>query len=326
MTNRLKPLIIILLAIFLVVSCKNEAEQKKETKQTETTENVSIMGNYVSHGYDSRTERSDWVSVAVTKTDKDDLKVSVRSRADLKKPTCTFDAVVQKVDDKTFETLIDGKSILFQFSKDGLSINTKNETDKDILSFYCSGGASVAGTYKRINEELDKSQIDNTLFSKVLNLQDVGFNVSSIAKGETNQLTIFTFGLPNDYNETFDIENNVITNAEVEDLNADGSPELIVFAESLGEPKKMTVYAFSVNNKNSMSQVYFQPIEENKEISNGYNGNGEFALVENYLVQRFPIYEKGNKTDKMKQIQYKLVDGEASRRFVVAKQNEYDIK
>ncbi|WP_321516272.1 hypothetical protein [Marinifilum fragile] len=326
MTNQLKFFILILTTILTSLSCKNETQKKNQTTQTKNTESVAITGNYVSDGYVNRKHGSDWVSVAVTKLDNDKLNISVRSRADIKKPTCTFDATAQKVDDKTYETQIDGKSVLFLFLKDELSISTKNEADKDLLYFYCSGGASIAGTYQRIDEKLDETQIDKTQFSRVLNLQSIGFNISSLVKDGNNQLTVLTFGLPHDYNEIFDIGNNIIVNAEVEDLNADGSPELVVFAQSQDKSKKITVYAFSVNNQTSMSQVYFQPTEENKKINNGYNGNDEFALVENYLVQRFSIYKNGNKTDKMKQIQYKLVNGEDSRRFEIAKISEYDIK
>ncbi|MBN3581377.1 hypothetical protein JYB64_03195 [Algoriphagus aestuarii] len=326
MANQSNSFFVFLAAVLLLLSCKQEAEKKTETDLPEAPEQFAVEGSYVSDGYDDRADRSDWVAVEVTKTENGHLNISVRSRADLKKPTCTFDGEAYRVDETTFETLIDGKSILIQFSDMGLSISAKNKTEEGILYFYCSGGASLAGTYKKINGELDKVQLDKTQFSKVLNLQDVGFNVSSIPKDKSNQLTVFTFGLPNEYRESFDIGTNLITQAEVEDLNADGSPELVVFAENQSEPKKMTVYAFSVNNKKSMSQVFFQPIEDNKEINEGYNGNDEFALVENYLVQRFPIYENGNKTNKLRQIQYQLVDGEASRRFEVVKQSEFDLK
>jgi hypothetical protein len=36
-----------------------------------------------------------------------------------------------------------------------------------MLYFFCNGGASLAGTYKKINEELDQKQIDLTKIMKV---------------------------------------------------------------------------------------------------------------------------------------------------------------
>ena len=52
-------------------------------------------------------------------------------------------------------------------------------------------------------------------------------------------------------------------------------------------------------------------------------GHDEFAVVDNILVQKFPIYKKGdinsNPTGGIRQIQYKLKDGEASRIFAIDK-------
>jgi len=327
MKTKLKTLLLILTIFFGVSACKNDTKKNKESTKAKTFEKTDVTGNFVSDSYAKRSEGYDWVSVAVTKNNSNnDLSIKVRSRADRKKPTCTLDATVQKVNDSIYQTQIEGKTILFQFSADKLSIHTKNETDKSILNFYCSGGASLEGIYKRIAEPLDAEQIDKTQFSKVLNLQGIGFNISSVTKNGKNQFTVFTFGLPYNYNETFDINKEQIVNAKVEDLNSDGSPELVIFTQNQDEQKRMMVYGFSVNNRKSISQVYFQRTEENIKINNGYNGNDEFTLIETFLTQRFPIYENGSKTNKMRQIQYKLVDGEASRRFEVVKQREYNIK
>ena len=162
----------------------------------------------------------------------------------------------------------------------------------------------------------------------MLNLQDVGFNVSSLEKDGKNTLTIFTFGLQErEYNETFNIDGEEVTNAEIEDLNSDGSPELFVFTQSVGSGSYGNVYAFSVNNKKSISQVYFQPTAENSEINKGYMGHDEFSLVENTLGQRFPIYKEGDTnaepTGGTRQVSYRLVEGEAMRKLEVDEITEY---
>jgi hypothetical protein len=47
----------------------------------------------------------------------------------------------------------------------------------------------------------------------------------------------------------------------------------------------------------------------------GYMGHDEFAVVENSLVRRFPVYREGDTntapSGRMRQIQYKLVAGES---------------
>lgn len=325
MRNKLKPIILVFVIALIMTACKSETEKNEKKPSIENTKKATVVGNYVTDGYAIRNQGSDWISVIVTNSTDDKLNIKVRSRADKKKPTCTFDVVAQKIDAQNYQAQINDKIILFRFSPNDLSITTKNEADKGILNFYCSGGASLEGSYKKIEETLDEKQIDNTQYSKVLNLQDVGFNVSCIEENGENQLKVFTFGLANEYNETITIGNETITNAETEDLNSDGSPELIVFTQTNDSNKKANIYAFSVNNKKSMSQVYFMPIEENKQINNGYNGNDEFAIVETSLVQRFPIFQNNVKTKKMRQIEYKLIEGESSRKFKVISQNEFDL-
>jgi hypothetical protein len=312
----------------MTIGCKDETKKTEKVLTPEATEEFNVLGSYVSDDYSKRSEGYDWVAVSVTETESNNLNISIRSRADKKKPTCTFDAVAKKVDDKVYQTQIDGKSILFEFNNAQINITAEKEEDEGLLYFYCSGGASIAGTYQKINEQIDQNQIDKTKFNRVFNLQDVGFNVSSKEKAGKNTLTIFTFGLQErEYNKTFNIDGEEVTNAEIGDLNSDGSPELFVFTQSVGSGSYGNVYAFSVNNKKSMSQVYFQPTTENSEINKGYMGHDEFSLVENTLGQRFPIYKEGDTnaepTGGTRQVSYKLVEGEAMRKLEVDKITEY---
>jgi len=318
----------IIIALFLTMGCKTETKEVEEIPSIEITEEINVLGNYVSDYYSKRSEGYDWVAISVRKTESDDLNISIRSRADKKKPTCTFNAIANKVDDKVYQTQIHGKSILFEFTNKQISISSEKEENEGLLYFYCSGGTSISGTYLKINEPIDQNQIDKTKFNTVLNLQDVGFNVSSIEKDGKNTITIFTFGLQeHEYNETFIIEGEEVTSAEVEDLNSDGSPELFVFTQSVGSGSYGNVYAFSVNNKKSMSPVYFQPTAENSEINEGYMGHDEFSLVENTLGQRFPIYKENDTnaepTGGTRQVSYKLIEGEAMRKLEVYKVTEY---
>lgn len=56
-------------------------------------------------------------------------------------------------------------------------------------------------------------------------------------------------------------------------------------------------------------------------------GHDEMAIVESTFCQRFPIYKEGDSnaqpTGGMRQIQYKLVDGEAGRMLAVEKVVEF---
>jgi hypothetical protein len=328
MKNNFYRFSLMLLVLFSAIACKNKTEKtEQDTIQTATKE-LNVSGNYVTEDYSKRNEGYDWVSVRVDELKNNQLKISIRSRADKKKPTCTFDTKAFKKNENSYESTYDGKIIKFEFSEENITISTENPDDSNMLYFFCNGGVSLAGTYEKINEELDQQQIDLTKFMKVLYLQDVGFNISSIEKGSKNTMSIFTFGLEeSEYSESFDIEGEQVIDAEVEDLNSDGSPELFVYTQTIGSGSYGNVYAFSVNNNKSMSQVYFQQTAENDKINKGYMGHDEFSIVENSLVQRFPIYKEkdtnGNTTGGTRQVSYKLIDGEASRKLVVNKVSEY---
>jgi len=121
-----------------------------------------------------------------------------------------------------------------------------------------------------------------------------------------------------------------VTNAEIEDLNSDGFPEVLIYTTSAGSGSYGNVIGYSVNNGKSISQIYFPGIADNPKANKGYMGHDEFAIVETTLVQRFQLYNPGDPnsspTGNIRQIQYKLRDGEASRKFVIDKIVEYPAK
>lgn len=170
---------------------------------------------------------------------------------------------------------------------------------------------------------LEKIQNDKTLFNKTLKLNGIGFKISSIKDGNETAVTISPFGLTEvNRAENIEIDGRVI-GAKIADLNADDSPEILIYTQSDGSGSYGTIIGYSVNNKKSMSQIYFPPIFKNNKINEGYMGHDEFTIVENKLVQKFPIYKErdtnSEPTGGYRQITYKLVDGEAGRRFEIEK-------
>jgi hypothetical protein len=193
-----------------------------------------------------------------------------------------------------------------------------------MLGYFCSGGASLAGVYHKIEEPLDSVQIDKVLFRKILNYNQFDFFIEAYGK----KLTIQPVGLSVDNSIAEQQIEGTVVNAEVGDLNIDGFPEVMVYLQSDGSGSYGSVIGYSVNNGKSMSMIASLPsVAENAEASNGYMGHDEFAIVESTLVQRFPIYKQGdsnaNPTGGTRQIQYKLKDGEAMRKFVVDQVVEY---
>lgn len=331
--NILTPFVISVV-ILTAISCNNQDKSKAPnlTSRTENTiQSISkFTGDYVSENYTKRNEGYDWMAVSVNQLSDSSVHISVRSRIDKKKPSCTFDADAIKISKNQFRSNIDGKYIIYTFNLNSINIAPAKNEDNVILQYYCSGGGSISGNYSKISEPLDEKQIDNRVFIKFLNLQNIGFDVSTSGKGSIQQLTIQPFGLKIDNQKVTKEIEGYVYNAEIEDLNSDGFPELLIYTSSAGSGSYGNVIGYSVNAGKSISEINFPPISNNPKANKGYMGHDEFAIVETSLVQRFKTYKEGdansNPTGNIRQIQYKLKDGEASRKFVIDKIIEYPEK
>jgi hypothetical protein len=160
-------------------------------------------------------------------------------------------------------------------------------------------------------------------FQKSLTSQNITFDIKTTGEGSIRQLSIQPKGLEiANQDITLEIEGEVV-DAEITDLNSDGSPEILIYTVSAGSGSYGNVVGYSVNNGKSLSQIYFPEISGNKEASAGYMGHDEFAVVGTSLVRRFPVYRandsNSNPTGGTRQIHYRLEDGEASRLFAIEK-------
>ncbi len=318
----LKKIIPLLILAAIFASCKNN--QKQGDTEKSNTGNQDYTGNYVTDDYKMKSEGYDWVAIKVKQLTDSVLQVSIRSRADIKKPTCTFDATAYKmVPGNVFNATVEGFAVYFTFEADSLVISGETDEDNQMLGYFCSGGATLAGVYHKLNDALDTTQIDQVLFRKALNYNQNSFFIEVYG----NKLTIQPVGLSHDNTLIEHQVDGIVVNAEVGDLNIDGFPEVLVYLQSVGSGSYGSVIGYSVNNGKSMSSIHFPSIDENSEANEGYMGHDEFAIVESTFNQRFPVYKPGDTNAKpsggMRQIQYKLISGEAMPQMVVDKIVEY---
>jgi len=165
-------------------------------------------------------------------------------------------------------------------------------------------------------------------FDKVLKLQGITFHVQATNEGSLNKLRIVPSGLE-EANRPIEQEiDGVVIGAEVGDLNRDGSPEIYVYVTSAGSGAYGELVAYSANNKKSLSEIYLPPLEnEKKSVSKGYMGHDQFSLVENTFVRRFPLYRKDDPnccpTGGTRQLEYKLVPGEANWQLKLVKVSDF---
>jgi hypothetical protein len=156
---------------------------------------------------------------------------------------------------------------------------------------------------------------NNTPSEQNLALQGIGFDVKADRVDGKPIVRIEPKGLEIDNSAITRPLKGSIIRAEVADLNNDGSPEVYISTRAPGRGMPGELIAYSANRKKSLSEIYLPPISENPKAAEGYQGEDSFAVVENRLVQRFPVYDSAEagagRTGKMRQIQYKLVAGEA---------------
>lgn len=323
--QNLKLYISIIILVLSIASCKNSTAQNKSAEpstSTATTTPPDYSGNYVSSEYQKRNQGYDWVAVSVHNVEKGKISVSIRSRADKKRPTCTFDATAYQLNASTYKTVVDGKGILFSFAGKKITIAAEKASENGFLNYFCSGGATMAGSYEKINEPLDQKQIDKTSFSKLLTFNTFEFHLTAQPSGNMQKLATEIYGLKSPDTKVYHKFIGHITDAEIADLNNDGFPEVLVYIVS-GDDHEGNVLCYSVNNGLSISQASFPETETNSQINNGYQGGDEFSVVENTLSQRFPVYEHGKETATVRQIDYTLDEGEACRVFKIKHISEF---
>lgn len=153
-------------------------------------------------------------------------------------------------------------------------------------------------------------------FEATNTLHGIAFAVSSPNTPKANRVTIVPRGLAIDDSPVEVETSGIVTGVEVADIDSDGSPEIYIYVAEPGGDKRGSLIAYSANKKKSLSQIFVPALEDDARNAKGYRGHDEFAVVEGIVARRFPIYPddktQTDPTGKMRQIQYKLVPGEAS--------------
>ena len=159
------------------------------------------------------------------------------------------------------------------------------------------------------------AQAAEVTYDQVLEYAGISFHVVATGNGSIGSVTITPSGLEADNSPITRETDGKVVLAEVADLNVDNSPEVYVYTQSAGSGSYGGLIAYAANNRKSLSEIYLPPVADNAEASTGYMGHDEFRVVENTLVQRFPVYKEGDTnaapTGGTRQLQYKLEAGEA---------------
>ena len=156
---------------------------------------------------------------------------------------------------------------------------------------------------------VEKSQT-NAVFKQKFKLHGISFQVTS----QGNKLRILPSGLKIDNSPIERDLDGTVTGADIGDINVDRSPEIYVYIKDANG--KTSLIAYSANKRKSLSEIYLPPFTDDPKLATGYRGHDEIAMVEGIVALRFPLYKDTDTDDKptggMRQLQYKLKQGEAS--------------
>ncbi|HEX9508982.1 MAG TPA: hypothetical protein VF939_00770 [Puia sp.] len=89
-----------------------------------------------------------------------------------------------------------------------------------------------------------------------------------------------------------------VAKAEIDDLNNDGFPDLVLYIYSDSNAVFGTVYAFLSEANKSINPCALPDVMLDGKVNTGYKGHDQFSLMESYLLQKFPIYKAGDDKDK----------------------------
>ncbi len=154
------------------------------------------------------------------------------------------------------------------------------------------------------------------------------FNKSS----EKNPISIYPVGFESEMRDfSFELK-GVLIGTEVDDLNKDGFPELLLYVANFDSLNKSSVIAISSQENKSVAPIVFPDILDDPRLRDGYRGSDKYMLLEGVLMRTYPLFEKDangvqQPTGKMRRLMYRVAPGEqGSLKFVVARFYDFQKK
>jgi hypothetical protein len=169
-----------------------------------------------------------------------------------------------------------------------------------------------------------------TRFDSTLKMGRVGYRVICNNKTlDQNELDVRPIGFDKEARELKFYIKGRVAKAEIDDLNNNGYPDIVVYISSGAHGEFGNVFAFISMENKSIIAAAVPDATMNGKINEGYKGHDEFSLMEGTLMQKFPIYKAGDSTDHptggSRMVQYNLVGSEnAGYKFKMLR--SYDVK
>lgn len=167
-------------------------------------------------------------------------------------------------------------------------------------------------------------------FDSTMKIGKVGYKVNcSNRNADKNTLNISPVGFDNSVRDfSFEIKGRV-RRAEVDDVNRDNFPDLVLYVYNGDTLNKGTVICISSEGNSNVMPIVFPDITDDPKLRDGYKGNDEFLLMEGVLTRRFPLFTTDSSgvsqpTGKTRQVMYRVAPGEKNmQKFIVMRTYDY---
>lgn len=161
---------------------------------------------------------------------------------------------------------------------------------------------------------LATAPVESTTYSKTMEMQNTTLNITAV--GEDLTIKVNREEVPAGSLTTAIV--GKIIGSGMEDLDADGWPEVVIFTQEPDNAMRSHAYGFSTGKERSLERIYIPPLNSNPAHIEGYVGGDEFALVETSLVRRMVLND-----GSVRQLQYKLVSTTEGKSFEIDRVVEY---
>jgi hypothetical protein len=160
-----------------------------------------------------------------------------------------------------------------------------------------------------------------------------GYRINCLNKSaEKNAISINPVGFENEVRDfSFDLK-GLLTGAEVDDLNKDGFPDLLLYVNTKDSLNKSTVIGISSMENKSVVPIVLPDILDDPRLRDGYKGSDQYMLLEGILMRTYPLFEKDangvqQPTGKMRRLIYRVAQGEqGSLKFVISRFYDFQKK
>lgn len=174
------------------------------------------------------------------------------------------------------------------------------------------------------------AQVPARRYDSSMKIGKVGYKVTcSNRNPEKNSINISPIGFDNSVRDfSFEIKGRILR-AEVDDVNRDNFPDLVLYVYYGDTLNKGNVICVSSDGNNNVLPIGFPDIIDDPKLKEGYRGFDEFLLMEGILTRRFPLFttdSTGSKpTGKTRQVMYRVVSAgeKGGQKFQVMRTYDY---